>query len=183
MLASLDPLGMPKASQIVSGEQADDGMYLPIFEQVSQTFEAQELLWVGDRNNLAADTPVNTAKLEDQLRLLRLDPLFNNVEASLSAGDNPEVGKSVIKVRVEESDRFTARVSFDNYSPPSIGAERLGTELDYRSLIKGGDRISLRYYPDFKHLPTLLISVWNIKSLSMRGMVLLHLVLISTVTR
>ena len=147
MLASLDPLGMPKASQIVSGEQADDGMYLPIFEQVSQTFEAQELLWVGDRNNLAADTPVNTAKLEDQLRLLRLDPLFNNVEASLSAGDNPEVGKSVIKVRVEESDRFTARVSFDNYSPPSIGAERLGTELDYRSLIKGGDRISLRYYP------------------------------------
>ena len=48
MLASLDPLGMPLATHIVSGEKADDGLYLPIFEQVRQTFEAQGLLWVGD---------------------------------------------------------------------------------------------------------------------------------------
>jgi transposase len=48
MLASLDPLGMPLATHVVSGEQADDGLYLPIFEQVRQTFDAQGLLWVGD---------------------------------------------------------------------------------------------------------------------------------------
>ena len=48
MLASLDPLGMPIATHIVSGEQADDGLYLPIFEQVRQTFNTQGLLWVGD---------------------------------------------------------------------------------------------------------------------------------------
>ena len=48
MLASLDPLGMPLATHIVSGEQADDGLYLPIFEEVRQMFEAQGLLWVGD---------------------------------------------------------------------------------------------------------------------------------------
>ncbi len=48
MLGSLDPLGMPLATHIVSGEQADDGLYLPIFEQVRQSFEAQGLLWVGD---------------------------------------------------------------------------------------------------------------------------------------
>jgi transposase len=48
MLASLDPLGMPLATHIVSGEQADDGLYLPIFEQVRQTFAGQSLLWVGD---------------------------------------------------------------------------------------------------------------------------------------
>ena len=48
MLASLDPLGMPLATTVVSGEQADDGLYLPIFEEVSQNLERSELLWVGD---------------------------------------------------------------------------------------------------------------------------------------
>ena len=48
MLGSLEPLGMPLATHVVSGEQADDGVYLPIFEQVRQTFETQGLLWVGD---------------------------------------------------------------------------------------------------------------------------------------
>lgn len=48
MVASLDPLGMPLATHVVSGEQADDGLYLPLFEQVRQTLDAQGLLWVGD---------------------------------------------------------------------------------------------------------------------------------------
>ena len=48
MLASLDPLGMPLATHIVSGEQADDGLYLPMFEQVRQSFTRLGLLWVGD---------------------------------------------------------------------------------------------------------------------------------------
>jgi transposase len=48
MLASLDPLGMPLATHIVSGERADDGLYLPIFEEVRQSFDAEGLLWVGD---------------------------------------------------------------------------------------------------------------------------------------
>ena len=47
MLGSLEPLGMPLATHVVSGEQADDGLYLPIFEQVRQSFETQGLLWVG----------------------------------------------------------------------------------------------------------------------------------------
>jgi hemolysin activation/secretion protein len=103
--------------------------------------------YVRDRVNLATQTPLSSAKLEDQLRLLRLDPLFENVEASLSAGDRPEIGKSVVKVRVTEADRADARVSIDNYSPPSVGSERLGFNYSYRSLIHPGDRISALYYP------------------------------------
>ncbi len=34
--------------KVVSGEQADDGWYIPIFEEVSQNLEQPELLWVGD---------------------------------------------------------------------------------------------------------------------------------------
>lgn len=103
--------------------------------------------YVRDRLNLAVDTPLNSADLEDQLRLLRLDPLFENVEASLTAGDSPKVGKSILETRVTEADSWTARFSIDNFSPPSVGSERLGFELNRRSLIKPGDRISASYYP------------------------------------
>lgn len=48
MQGSLDPLGMPLATQVLSGEQADDGLYLPMFEQVQARFGKRGLLWVGD---------------------------------------------------------------------------------------------------------------------------------------
>ena len=48
MLADLDPLGMPIATKVVSGETADDGLYIPIFDQVRQTLQILGLLWVGD---------------------------------------------------------------------------------------------------------------------------------------
>ena len=48
MMASLDPLGMPLITKVVSGEKADDGLYLPVIEEISSTLEPQELLYVGD---------------------------------------------------------------------------------------------------------------------------------------
>jgi len=43
MLANLDPLGMPIATKVVSGETADDGLYIP-FDQVRQTLQTLGLL-------------------------------------------------------------------------------------------------------------------------------------------
>jgi transposase len=40
MMGTLDPLGMPLATQVVSGEQADDGLYLPVIAQITQTLPA-----------------------------------------------------------------------------------------------------------------------------------------------
>src|SRR5882724_12817147 len=34
MLGSLDPLGMPLATDVLSGERADDGLYLPIIKRI-----------------------------------------------------------------------------------------------------------------------------------------------------
>ena len=34
MMGSLAPLGMPLATDVLSGERADDGLYLPIMERV-----------------------------------------------------------------------------------------------------------------------------------------------------
>ena len=48
MMTSLDPLGMPVATQVVSGEKADDGLYIPTFEKAQETLGGSGLLWVGD---------------------------------------------------------------------------------------------------------------------------------------
>lgn len=48
MLATLDPLGLPIASEIVPGNSADDPLYEPAVHRVRQTFETNGLLYVGD---------------------------------------------------------------------------------------------------------------------------------------
>jgi len=48
MMSALDPLGMPVATQVVSGERADDGLYIPAIQQVSASLDEHGLLYVGD---------------------------------------------------------------------------------------------------------------------------------------
>src|SRR5437879_4766756 len=48
MIGSLDPLGMPLATDVLSGERADDGLYLPIIERIRTGLQTPGLLFVGD---------------------------------------------------------------------------------------------------------------------------------------
>jgi transposase len=48
MQAVLDPLGMPLATEVVSGERADDPLYVPCIERVQQSLGRSGLLFVGD---------------------------------------------------------------------------------------------------------------------------------------
>jgi transposase len=48
MMASLDPLGLPVATDVLSGEQADDGLYVPIIDRLAMTLNKTGLLFVGD---------------------------------------------------------------------------------------------------------------------------------------
>lgn len=100
--------------------------------------------YVRSRVSLGAGKPLNTGKLEEQLRLLRSDPLFENVEASLRAGTKP--GQSILIVRVTEANPFVGSVGADNYSPPSVGSERFGINLAYRDLTGRGDELAGSYY-------------------------------------
>jgi hemolysin activation/secretion protein len=99
--------------------------------------------YIRSRIKLGAGTPLNTGKLEDQLRLLRADPLFKNVEASLRAGTG--VGQSILVVRVTEANPFDGNIGVDNYSPPSVGSERLGAFARYRNVTGIGDELSAGY--------------------------------------
>ncbi|MEG4212220.1 ShlB/FhaC/HecB family hemolysin secretion/activation protein [Microcoleus sp. S13_B4] len=100
--------------------------------------------YIRSRIRLGAGMPLSTASLEDQLRLLRVDPLFDNVEASLRAGDNE--GESILIVRVSEANPFQPTFSIDNYSPPSVGSERLGVSLRHRNITGNGDELAAAYY-------------------------------------
>jgi hemolysin activation/secretion protein len=100
--------------------------------------------YVRSRLALGIDKPLLTSALEDQLRLLRADPLLSNVEASLRAGSG--VGRSILIVRVTEAQNFNAFLGVDNYSPPSIGSERLGVNASYRNPTGNGDEIAASYY-------------------------------------
>ncbi len=48
MMGSLDPLGMPLSTDGLSGERADDGLYLPIIERIRTGLQTPGLLFVGD---------------------------------------------------------------------------------------------------------------------------------------
>ena len=56
MLSALDPLGLPLITQVVSGERADDGLYIPAIQQVQGSLDGTGLLYVGDCKMAALGT-------------------------------------------------------------------------------------------------------------------------------
>ncbi len=59
MMGALDPLGLPLATDVVSGERADDGLYVPIIERIVTTLATVGLLFVGDSKMSAWATRVH----------------------------------------------------------------------------------------------------------------------------
>ena len=137
---------IPKTKQLIRGDgvveiQVIEGRLARIEVEGTQRLRPS---YICTRVQLGAGIPLSTTKLEKQLRLLRGDPLFQNVEASLQAAD--EVGQSILTVRVKEAPAFISSFGVDNYSPPSVGSERLGVDLQYRNPTGIGDAIAGAYY-------------------------------------
>ena len=56
MLSTLDPLGMPLHCRVLSGEQADDGLYIPSYEDTVRVLGRSDVLVVGDSKMAAVAT-------------------------------------------------------------------------------------------------------------------------------
>ena len=65
MMGSLDPLGMPLATEVLAGERADDGLYLPIIKRIRTGLKTPGLLFVGDGKMSALDTRAYLARHQD----------------------------------------------------------------------------------------------------------------------
>jgi hemolysin activation/secretion protein len=100
--------------------------------------------YIYSRIMLGVSIPINTNKLEDQLKLLRVDPIFKNIEATLIPSGCD--GISDLQVTVQEANSFNSSFTIDNNSPPSVGSERVGVDLNYRNLTGIGDEITASYY-------------------------------------
>ena len=56
MVGALDPLGMPLSTDVLSGERADDGLYIPIIDRLRAGLPQRGLLFVGDCKMSALET-------------------------------------------------------------------------------------------------------------------------------
>jgi transposase len=65
MVASLDPLGIPVAVDVVAGNRADDPLYVPVYQRVKETIPEQHLLVVGDSKMGALATRAAIVKGKD----------------------------------------------------------------------------------------------------------------------
>ncbi len=61
MIGSLDPLGMPLSTAVLSGERADDGLYIPIIDRIRSGLNKNGLLFVGDCKMSALETRAHIA--------------------------------------------------------------------------------------------------------------------------
>jgi transposase len=126
-LATLDPFGVPLASEVLSGEKADDPVYVPLIDRVRQGLEKVGLLYVGDCKMAAEKTRAHLQAQGDfylcPLSALQVPPatLAQNVEAYLEAGspllqvvreaetDQPKViaqgYETVVEMEVEYGDQ------------------------------------------------------------------------------
>jgi transposase len=94
MLGALDPMGLPLAVDVVSGERADDTLYVPIYQRIRQTLGQRGLLYVGDAKMGAIETRATIAAGGDwylvSLAMVGetptlLDSLLDHLDASLPA--------------------------------------------------------------------------------------------------
>jgi hemolysin activation/secretion protein len=92
---------------------------------------------------LGAGPPVNIYALQERLQLLQQDSLVQRINAELRRGVAP--GESELNVRVSEYRPFKAWLTFDNYQPPAVRAERGLATIAHDSLTGNGDRFQFTY--------------------------------------
>lgn len=100
--------------------------------------------YLRERIQFGARSPLSMNELENHLRLLRIDPLIEHVEASLKP--TGKGGKTNLSMRIKEANPLIINLMTDNYSPPSIGEFRYGFAVGHRNLTGHGDQLDGSYY-------------------------------------
>ncbi|OUC11949.1 MAG: hypothetical protein B0A82_24920 [Alkalinema sp. CACIAM 70d] len=95
--------------------------------------------YIRKRIERAGVLPLNQEALENHLRLLRADPLLDNIEASLKEGSS--AGNSILSIRVKEAPATFGQVTVSNHNAPSVGRTSLGIVAGSRNLFGMGDRV------------------------------------------
>lgn len=142
-------------AEIQTEQSTDNVLVLEALEgevsQINVYIEGNQTLrddYICDRLRYAAQVnhPLNFETLEDRMRLLKIDPLFESLSANLGRGGVMEGRRtSRLDVKIEEANHWYGTVGTDNYSPVSIGSERIRVTGGRRNLTGRGDQINLGY--------------------------------------
>lgn len=100
--------------------------------------------YVADRLWQGAEPPFNMNALAEQFQRLLDDPLIARMDGRLRPGDVP--GESLLDVEVNRAKPYALFLSFDNFNPPSSGAERGGISGVVRNLTGYGDALSAAWF-------------------------------------
>jgi transposase len=114
MQAVLDPLGMPLATDVVSGERADDPLYVPCIERVRASVGRSGLLYVGDCKMAARATRAWIARQGDYYLcpLPQVQLAEGELEEALGAFERGEV---VLSPVCRESDDGRPQLIAEGY--------------------------------------------------------------------
>lgn len=151
MLATLDPLGMPLATLVVPGNEADDGLYLPAVRRAQQVVGKGGRLYVGDakmaslatRAGLQASgdyylTPLpQTGEVPTLLRRL-LEPVWKREQALERIG--PETRDRVQAAGSGSADAALAAKSESRASKAGGAVLALGFEVNRSEQAQVDDR-------------------------------------------
>ena len=119
MLAGLDPLGLPLVTQVIPGNVADDGLYVPAIEQARAVTQQRGLLYIGDqkmealatRAHLAAGGDYYLLPLRDRgkqapLLAALLQPVWDGVQTLSDVyRDDPQSGEQTLIAQGYETTR------------------------------------------------------------------------------
>ncbi len=126
MQAVLDPLGMPLATDVVSGERADDPLYMPCIERVQASVGRHGLLYVGDCKMASRETRARIAAAGDvylcPLPQVQLDE--SEFDAALEALGK---GEHILSSVVREGPKGKPELIAEGYEyPVAMGQQRDG---------------------------------------------------------
>src|SRR2546422_1159014 len=109
MMATLDPLALPLALEGVSGEQADDPLYVPIIDRVLACLGRQGLLFVGDckMSALATRAHLHEQGQDDLTPLARVGETAELLPAWIEAGI--EQGEGLTQVLADDEKQVLAQ--------------------------------------------------------------------------
>ena len=128
MQAVLDPLGMPLATDVVSGERADDPLYMPCIERVQASVGRHGLLYVGDCTMASRETRSRIAASGDfyLCPLPQVQLAAGEVDAALEAVWR---GEQVLSAVRREGPKGELEVIAEGYEYPVAMRQQVGEQV------------------------------------------------------
>ncbi len=114
MMASLDPLGLPLATQVVAGNSADDPLYIPAVDRVLQIIDGVGLLFVGDCKMSALSIRAHIHQCE-QHYLCPLAQTGKTAQEMIQWIEAADDGKHTLQPVYVENDRGERKLLAEGY--------------------------------------------------------------------